>query len=264
MRYGRSVGAIGISSLVGVRYNESFLPHWTEFANALQECKYMLKCLPKDAGTSFHIYDAELPHFVLDLLFNALESTPFKHFSLTKNNLGRDGIKSALNYMQNNLVLKAFCLNENSIDHNEDVSKLCDIIKGHPSVEEIQLAGCFGDDMDGHDILFSIMTAGVNKLKKIHFNSNSISTGGSTFLSDFLATNPPLDTLSVFENELDDNDAISIASALNLNTNLQFLDLDENLMTDLGRKALHKAEFDDKSLTSAADSNHTCAILNYE
>ncbi|KAL7524208.1 hypothetical protein ACHAXR_000476, partial [Thalassiosira sp. AJA248-18] len=64
-------------------------------------------------------------------------------------------------------------------------------------------------------------------------------------------------------NQLDDNDAISIASALKHNTNLQHLDVGSNQITDSGWKALHKAEFDDKSLTSAADCNHTCFIMGH-
>ncbi|KAL7527971.1 hypothetical protein ACHAXR_004415 [Thalassiosira sp. AJA248-18] len=166
--------------------------------------------------------------------------------------------------MQNNPVLKEFDLDHISIDHNDDVSQLCDIIKEHPSIETIGLVGCFGDDMAVHNILCSIMTAGASKLKKVEFGSNSISTGGSTFISDFLVTNPPLEYLELTKNRLDDKDAISIAGALKHNTNLHYLDLDGNSITDLGWKALHKAEFDGKSLTSAADSNHACVIINSE
>ncbi|KAL7524793.1 hypothetical protein ACHAXR_000719, partial [Thalassiosira sp. AJA248-18] len=244
-------------------YNESFLPHWTEFTNALEECQYMLKCLPKDEDTAFCIDGVELPQEVIDLLSNVLESTHFKGFCLMENNLGRDGIRFALNYMQNNPVLKEFGLDHNSIDHNDDVNQLCEIIKEHPCIEIIYLDDCFNDDMVGHDILCSIMTAGANKLKRVGLSSNSISTGGSTFISDFLETNSPLKCLKLSDNRLDDNDAISIASALNHNTNLRYLDLEDNSITDSGWEALHKAEFDDKSLTSAADSNHTCAIVNH-
>eukprot|EP00579_Thalassiosira_antarctica_P020802 CAMPEP_0201959308 /NCGR_PEP_ID=MMETSP0904-20121228/6312_1 /ASSEMBLY_ACC=CAM_ASM_000553 /TAXON_ID=420261 /ORGANISM="Thalassiosira antarctica, Strain CCMP982" /LENGTH=58 /DNA_ID=CAMNT_0048504959 /DNA_START=47 /DNA_END=220 /DNA_ORIENTATION=- len=58
------------------------------------------------------------------------------------------------------------------------------------------------------------MTSGESKLKRIEFTSNDISTGGSTFIADYLATNPILERLELFDNQLDDKDAISIASAL--------------------------------------------------
>ncbi|KAL7540488.1 hypothetical protein ACHAXR_010155 [Thalassiosira sp. AJA248-18] len=201
---------------------------------ALEEYQYMLKCLPKDADTTFCAYGVELPHEVLILLSNALQSTRFKRFCLMRNNLGRDGVEFALNYMQNNPILKHFIFDHNSIDHNDDATKLCDIIKEHPSIENVQLAGCFSDDMDSHDILCSIMTAGANKLKFISSASNSISTGGSNFISDFLASNPPLKSIIIPDNRLDDKDANSIARSLNRNTNLQYLDISDNLITASG------------------------------
>ena len=69
-----------------------------------------------------------------------------------------------------------------------------------------------------------------------------------------------LRTLTLRGNQLDDNDAIAIAGALKQNTILQTLDLGNNNLTKRGWAALRKAEFDDTSLNSAADSNHTCAI----
>ena len=42
--------------------------------------------------------------------------------------------------------------------------------------------------------------------------------------------------------------------------NLQFISLNANLITYAGCKELRKAVFDNSSLNSAADSNHTCVI----
>ena len=44
------------------------------------------------------------------------------------------------------------------------------------------------------------------------------------------------------------------------NTNLRVLDVTNNNLTRTGWGVLRKAEFDDTSLNSAADSNHSCAI----
>jgi hypothetical protein len=106
------------------------------------------------------------------------------------------------------------------------------------------------------------MTAGESKLKSIDLSNNDISTGGSTFIADFLATNPVLERLFLENNQLDDKDAKSIAVALKHNTNLRVLDIIGNgNITNSGWDALRKAEFDSTSLNAASDSNHTCSIL---
>ena len=75
-----------------------------------------------------------------------------------------------------------------------------------------------------------------------------------------MARNSVLETLQLYRNQLDDNDAIAIAGALKYNTSLRDLQLTSNNISKIGWAALRKAEFDDTSLNSAADSNHTCAI----
>eukprot|EP00571_Detonula_confervacea_P011998 CAMPEP_0172306308 /NCGR_PEP_ID=MMETSP1058-20130122/7406_1 /TAXON_ID=83371 /ORGANISM="Detonula confervacea, Strain CCMP 353" /LENGTH=206 /DNA_ID=CAMNT_0013018149 /DNA_START=122 /DNA_END=742 /DNA_ORIENTATION=+ len=104
------------------------------------------------------------------------------------------------------------------------------------------------------------MTAGKSMLTHIDFSRNAISTGESTFISDFLESNPILEFLRLWRNRFVDEDANLFAKALKRNTNLKFLDLDENDLTDAGWDMLHKAEFDPTSLNSASDSNHTCHV----
>ena len=116
--------------------------------------------------------------------------------------------------------------------------------------------------MDGHDMLQAIMTAGKNKLEVLELSDNNINTGGDTFtfIPDFLAENPILESLDLTDNELDENDAIFVASSLNHNTNLRSLAISGNNTTSAGWEALSKAVFDKTSLNSAAKSNHTCTI----
>ena len=49
--------------------------------------------------------------------------------------------------------------------------------------------------------------------------SNNIRTGGGTEIPDYLATNPPLESLYLANNNLDDNDAVLVARALKSNKN---------------------------------------------
>ena len=159
-------------------------------------------------------------------------------------------------------MLETFVMYENLIDREDDFTELSEIIRDHPTINTINLQGCCGEGINGHDVLCSIMNAGRSKLKSIDLScNNDIATGGSTFIADFLATNPILEKLLLSNNQIDDEDANLIASALKHNTNLRVLDVYCNAITDSGWEALLNAEFDSTSLNSVADSNHTCGIF---
>ena len=226
MRYGKCGGTVQIMGHLS--YDAAILPHWMEFADALKQHQYALKCLPKETISMLNLYFMELPKTVLDLLSNALESTHFKSLLLEENQFGRDGIQFALNHMKNNPILEELYLIDNPIDDQDDVNQLCEIIRDHPSINTIHLSDCFGEGINGHDVLCSILTAGRNKLTSIVLSSNDIITEGSTFIADFLATNPILENLRLCDNYIDDEDAKSIATALKHNTNLRILDMDPN------------------------------------
>jgi len=261
MRFGQGDGLISI--VADLPYNEAFLPHWQEFANALEQYHYHLKYSSKQREESkLYLYGMNLPDEVIDLLSNALKSTHFQELILRGNHLSQCGIDFALNYLKSNPILNAFSLVDNSINSDNDLNKLCEIVKEHPSIESLVLARCKGEDINGYEMLKTIMDAGKNKLVNISINGNDIRTKGDTFISvsDFLATNPVLQALSLQRNQLDDNDALSITKALKQNVYLRQLDLTHNNFTKVGWAALRKVEFDDSSLNAAADSNHKCAI----
>ena len=134
MRYGKGDGSIDICDPTSCDYDVAFLPHWKEFASALEEYKYALKCLPKETESILELWDVELPKAVLDILANALESTHFKSLQLGSNYFGRDGIQFALDYMRNNPVLEDFVINNNVIGEECDLNRLCEIIEDHPAM----------------------------------------------------------------------------------------------------------------------------------
>jgi len=247
-----------------ILYGTDLMPHWMEFAKALEQYSFFLNhSVHKKDNSELHLDGMDLPPDVVYMLSNALESTHFKHFVLKDNNFGQNGIDFALKYLKTNIVMEEFTLINNTINNMDDIDKLCQIVETHPSIENIQLPGCKGEDINGYEMLTRIVTAGKNKLKLINLAGNNILTEGgtSTYISDFLATNPIIHTLLLEKNQLNDHDAIGIASALENNTNLRFLDLTNNNITKIGWKALRKAELDDTSLNAAAaDSNHTCVI----
>ena len=53
-----------------------------------------------------------------------------------------------------------------------------------------------------------------------------------------------METLSLHNNNISDNDALVLASALKKNTKLNFFNLKKNYMTEEGEKALLKAMYD--------------------
>ena len=90
--------------------------------------------------------------------------------------------------------------------------------------------------------------------------SNNITSGVSTLLADFLATNPRMKELHLEHNRLNDSDAALIANALRSNTTLGSLQLYGNSFTDVGAESLRLALYDESSLNATADSNHTCTV----
>jgi len=203
MRYGTGNGEITLNA--HLPYNEEFLPHWQEFAKALKQYHYHLKQSP-DIVSSLELFNMELPDTVIDLLSNAFESTHFQKFDLRHNNFGQKGIKFALKYLRSNQSLKELYLFGNPINNIADVKILCNITRFHPSIKLLHLIGCRGDDINGYEMLKMIMTAGRSILTNINLSRNQISTEGGTFISDFLATDPILETLDIEGNQINDDD----------------------------------------------------------
>ena len=138
MRYGTGDddGCVEIEHSIGapIPYSEEFLPHWEEFAHALEQYQYCLKCLPEDTITKFRLSGVELSDTVIDLLSKALESTHFNRIGLGGNNFGRKGINLALKHLKSNQIMNEFVLYNNQIDHMEQIKQLCKIVKDHLSL----------------------------------------------------------------------------------------------------------------------------------
>ena len=123
MRYGTCDGEIYLDA--SFSYNVEFLPHWREFAHALEQYQYYLKCLPDDDNTTMlNLSGMEIPGRVVQLLSDALESTHFHQLTLQKNNFGQRGIDFAWKYLQDNRILESFHFNDNPIENMKDIKRL--------------------------------------------------------------------------------------------------------------------------------------------
>ena len=91
-----------------------------------------------------------------------------------------------------------------------------------------------------------------------------------TILADFLASNPPLESLDLQMNQMNDDVVSSIANALRSNDTLRKLTLgtkNERFgygITSIGHAALKSILFDESSLNAVADSNHTLERFDYD
>ena len=260
MRYGITGDSCTIKVAAGhIPYDEVFLPHWKEFANALEQYHYHLEHAAKTEDSRLLLWSMELPDVVMKLLAQALKSTFFNRLALVGNDFGQKGVDFTLDYLGNNHRLVEFGLVSNPMKM-KDIKRLCEIVKYHPSIELLSLNHCIGADINGFEMLKQIITNCMNTLNGLTLHDNGISTGGDTFIADFIRSNNTLGSIRLSNNNLDDNDATNIAEALKDNTKLRTLNIGDNSVTNAGWEALGKAVFDKTSLNSAADSNHTCWI----
>jgi len=156
--------------------------------------------------------------------------------------------------------MKSFSLVENPIN-NSETKQLCEIVKNHSTLNSLSIDSCVGPDITGYEMLQMVITAGKNKLQTLNMRDNSISTGGDTFISDFIRRDHfKLVSLNLTGNQLNDDDATNIAEALKGNKHLNTLNIRRNNFTSTGWEALSTAVFDKTSLNAAFHSNHTCTI----
>jgi len=232
-------------------YDNALLPHWREFANAIQ--------MYPDLLHEFMIQNIQLTPSVIDLLVPVLKGKV--DFALTLNNNSftnpREGIEFAVQVIKDNNNMSNFEWMYNDFSSMTEAHYLADAIISRLSIDHVRLENCFGEgfNMDGYSIL-KLLIASDKSWKYIDFECNNFMTRGCTAIPDYIAKNPSLQSLYLKGNHLNDNDAILIAQALEHNTNLRQLSLMHNAFTDNGETALSKVLYDPTSLNSVSDSNH--------
>ena len=239
-------------------HDNKLLPHWEEFANALQ-------LYNPNVLNELSIGYVQLTSSVMDLLASALKGKPFKiiHFNNNEFAIAREGIGFAVKIVGDNPKLEQLNWVNNEIERMEDARYLVDAVISHPCIDKVRLENCFGDDINGYEILRHLLASDKN-FSHIDLERNNIRTGENTAISDYIATNPPLKKLFLADNHLDDDDAMLIARSLKHNTNLKHLRLDNNEITEIGSASLSNAVYDSTSLNSMADCNHSCTITGID
>ena len=90
-----------------------------------------------------------------------------------------------------------------------------------------------------------------------NLNYNNIDSLGAIKIAEHLASDPPIEKLSLARSRLNDDDAMLISQALKWNTKLKSIYLNLNNFTSIGVKVLLTCVFDSSSLNAISESNHT-------
>ena len=275
----------GIGSTTSiVEHDDALLPHWKAFSRAL----YHNQC-----GTfvpmSFSLKNVELVSPVLDMLAFALRGKRINDLWFEENSFGdtNSGIAFVQQLLQHNRALTKFTWRINTFRNQRDVDSLAYALSRLNHIEHIEIEDSCDDNVDGYGLLCNLI-ADNRYLENLDFDLNNVYTLGDTKLFDLIASNPPLECLSLYGNYLDGDDISMLSEALKKNTTLITLGLGANDITDAGCKSLaealganctlfslnlrnnlitsegcnvlERALFDQSTLNAVADSNHTCEV----
>jgi Ran GTPase-activating protein (RanGAP) involved in mRNA processing and transport len=171
-------------------------------------------------------------------------------------NLCADGIISLSEYVDVSSELKTFCLYHNRIDNMESARCLSRSLKSHTGINLLYLTHC--DLGSNPEILLVILQSDV---RSINLSNNNIDSLGAVKIAEYLGDDPPIESLFLGHNRLNDDDAILISQALKRNTMLMLLQINTNNLTSVGLKALLTCAFDSSSLNAISQSNHSLKNL---
>ena len=242
-------------------HDDMLLPHWGEFACALKG--YKIEEPTAYGGHRFTTSNVQLHPTVLAMLKEAFHAVHFKKLEFMRSFVdNEDGLKFIIDHVQKNPILGYLDWDNNPVDTVEHINHLIEVINSHPSLCRFRLNQICGTNVNGYDILPSIVALlSGSKTYDINLSSNNICTNGGTLLSDVIATNNPrLKDLRLNNNCLDDDDIVLIADALKHNTNLKCIRLNGNNVSNIGHSALRGVIFNETSFNLMASCNHTCHI----
>jgi len=233
-----------------LQHDDILLPHWRELANALQ--------LYNMDRRSLRIANLQLTSSVMNLLASALKGKAINGLTLDNNEF--EDIHIVIESINKMGELESFELINNQIIDTKEASDLVGAIINHSSIGDVRLENCLGDGISSSYEVLCPLFASDTRWDQLDLEGNNIQTEGDTAIPDYIASNPPLKSLFLAGNKLNDDDAILIAQSLKQNNNLIQLRLDGNNFTSIGRDALSKAIYDPTSLNSMSDCNHTCQL----
>jgi len=230
-----------------LHHNDMMLPHWQRFGSSL---------IGRSTVKDVRLCGFTLPASVLDIILPTFQTMDnLTHLSLYFASLGNEGFLRLSSFLQNNTSLRFLFLGCDKIDDISVVTSFSDAMKNHPNLESIS----FGR-MEFSNIILGKFIEGCCRMKKVTLRNQSESV---TAVAEFISSNHHTEELILQNNNISDNDTLSLASALKKNTHLKWLDLRNNKITKEGEWNILNALFDPTNMDSIIESNHICIPYTY-
>ena len=217
--------------------------------------------LGRDISNNTHLIALNLSYgwlndHLMSFFFRGLtRSSSIEDIILHHNELSIAGIRNMVPFLQNANNLTYLSLKLNNIQ-SEGFNLLFRALRDSPIVcLECSYCGIQSIQIDSNQI--------PKKLKKLYLNCNSINADGCRELAKLLqGRDATLDQLSLRDNKIDDEGVEILAGALQNNTTLECLYLNENDgISNQGKIMLLKLVNDICSIEATLQSNHTLKFL---
>ena len=241
--------------------------HWEQLANAIQLSERI---------TKINLENVQLDQRNLQMIEASVRQKGITTFGLAGNSFhGGEGVLFAIDVLKSNRSVEKFGWVGNNFHSTEDARELVDAVLEHPTISGVAFVRTFNEGIIPYTPVKRLFGGvGTDTLRHVDLSGNGIKTNGDRCIPDFLSTNPPLERLWLSDNRLIDDDALHITQALQSNTNLRYLDLQNNALTVEGKWVAHnQAVFgishsilsglksaSDMNLNTVNEANHTCHV----
>jgi len=230
--------------------NRYILPHWNKLAKAL---------IGRTSMENVDLYGISIPISVLDIILPAFQSMNLNRLYLCNVGLDSDGLLRLSSFLEDNTSLKVLYLGGDTIDDISIASSLSYAIKSHPSLNTLVFSAC---GCSNNTVLEKILE-GCAKLRILSISFETLGLD-ATVIADFIRSNHSIQGIILDHDKISDDDTLLFASALKMNTQLRQLDLSDNKITEEGENVLLNALFDQTSMDSIVESNHTCVPYTFD
>jgi len=239
----------------GIRlpHHELMLPHWEKVAKSLSSSRHT-------SVTCLCIRGISLPPTVLDILSPALQSmNNLINLDLIRNGLGNDGFLHLSHFLNKNTRLQKLAILQNVIDDLSAAGSLSNAFKNHATLKRLVLSNC---GLNNIPILEELLK-GCTRMEALGITRNDFGSEGVSLIANFLHSNKTIGLLQLRGDKITDDDVLVLASVLKYNSLRFELNLRDNCITEEGEKALLNALFDQASMDSIVESNHTCVAYTF-
>ncbi|EJK48282.1 hypothetical protein THAOC_32936, partial [Thalassiosira oceanica] len=237
-------------SISFVDHNEDLMPHWNSLFRSFDYIN------PYGEGVELCLHYMELDEVVmrkicLNIRYNNISRVRFSNNGFTN----MQGAISELGNALKSQELKTLEWSESPIESAEDMTLFTRVLSQNSALDELSF---FRNGNENAQALLSGVDFSTYKV--LNFRGNNLETDGRTAISDLIAANSPLVELHLYQNRLNDDDAVLIAQSLGGNTHLRRLNVRRNNIQERGTRALYEAINNTSTLNAMSGSNHSCMV----